>query len=1130
MGKISTTIELQDKVTSTLQRIIKKIDSVGKHVKNIENLSNSISSIGKAGNTAANAQQRLKGNLQGVSKELEKVILQQDRLTRSANNTAKSEEQLKAAVNKTFKSEQDALRAHQQAQQAQTNTKIKQEQLTQAVYKTWQNQEKHKQSIEKTAQAVTKTAIEQQKLAQATYNTWIKQEKHKQSIEGTRVAVERAKQAVVQTAIKCSEWAKKQELVKQAVERTKQATEKTKQAVVQTALKCQAWARGQELVKQALERTKQAQEKTKQAFGRTRQIVEKIKQAVERTRQSVEKTKQSVINTAVKFQKWLQAIEKTKQAQEKTAQAVLKTKNLQELLNNSVLRGQKIQQQTTTAVEQTNNAKKRGLILDEQLKLSKLKVIAQQQRMTREQEKFNQSQKSSISNLNSFLSNFKRLTAGYIGVQTVGSIIKTADSLAANEARLNLMVKEGESVQQVSDQIYAAAMRSRSSYLNMADAVAKVGIQAGNLFSNTGDMVRFMETFNKMAVISKATTQQTNAAMTQLIQGLSFGQLRGDELKSILENMPMVAHALADEMTRTGQTLDGLPEKLRHIAADGKVTAEEIRELGYEGQISAETVVNAMLNGSKKIDKMAKNMSWTWAQVWEVFKNAALRAFTPIFEGISKIIETKRFKRFANELGNVMNSVAGFVTNLWNTLSPVVAWIFDAVAGIYNFIKNNFSFIAPIIWGIVGAFTAYKTALMMVTLWQGLCAFATSAMNIAKVVGVFVTHGITRATARYAKIQLGLNNALYACPLTWYVLAIIAVIVVIYLVVAAINKVCDTTISATGIIFGCVMWLGAVIWNIVAWLINVIIASIFALAVIIANIVIGIMNVVAGVVQAIVNAWTWCCDNVGIIFDNVGTWWTNLWADCYIFFCDFITKVLNKLSSLAEYVQPFAEVLGMDITGKLSKIKKSVSNTKDELVASKGEYKSLKAFEDVDWTSVDYLSVGEAWDTGYNSLGYLDLSDAWDKGYNFGDKVENKVSDFFSGGNLDKLDKLAQSVEGAKVNDFAKALDGGFDDPATGGGSSNLKNPALDKIAGNTEDIKNNTGETAENTEDYSYLRNLAERQSIQKYTLTDLHVNMTNNNSVSSNVDVKEFIGAIAKQLANAVLNNCENAGVMYR
>ena len=882
---------------------------------------------------------------------------------------------------------------------------------------------------------------------------------------------------------------------------------------------------------QAIERTNQAVERTAQAVEKTTQATERTKQSIEKTTQAQQKTTQELNKTAVSAGKVVEQQNRVRRSAEAVNNEERKGKGIIASTINKMLQRVGIQERNKTAVERTNNAKKQGIILEQRANTEKLRQLNLEQSLknkidanNRAQQRFNASIRNGVSASNMLWTKAKQLVGTYMGVQAVGSIIKTADSLAANEARLNLMLKEGETVQGLSDKIYAAAMRSRSGYLAMADSVAKLGIQAGHLFGNNDQMVRFMETFNKVAVISKSTTQQTNAAMTQLIQALSFGQLRGDELKSILENMPFVAHLIADELERVGYAASDLPKKLRHIAADGKVTEDEIRAIGYEGELASNTVVNAMLNGAKKVDKMAKNMTWTWAQVWEVFKNAALRAFTPIFNGISKIIETKRFKRFATAVGNIMNSVAGFIKRLWDVMSPVVAWIFDAIAGICNFIKNNFSLIAPIIWGIVTAFTAYKTALMLITVWQGICAFATSALNVAKVIGVFVTHGITAATARYAKIQLGLNNALYACPLTWIVLAIIAVIVVIYLVIAAINKVRDTAISATGIIFGSVMWLGAAIWNIVAWLINVIIGSIFALAVIIANIVIGIMNIISGVVQAIVNAWNWCCDNMGIIFDNIGIWWTNLWADCYIFFCDFITKVLNKLSSLAEYVQPFAEVLGMDITGKLGKIQKGVSNARDEIASKKQGYKSLKSFKDIDWKSVDYLSVGKAWDTGYNSLGYLDLGNAWDKGYNTGKDIEDSVSNFVTGKNIDDLMK---ELENGKTNDFVKALEGGFDTPNVD--NPNVKNPALDKIAGDTGDIAKSTGATADNTassdEDLKYMRRLAEREAMNRYQLTDLKVEMTNNNSISSNVDANEVMRGIVKQITNAAKTNAESA-----
>lgn len=842
--------------------------------------------------------------------------------------------------------------------------------------------------------------------------------------------------------------------------------------------------------------------------------VAKVTQKYEEAKQKVRALEQSADRYTQAGKLELKTAREVCNQRQKILDATNKLVSTRAKLNTLEIQGKSVSLQALIAKRQERSLK-------EQIAKSSSKIVSIERQLpglinqaTAAQNRHNTSIKQGVSNTSMLWSKMKTMAGAYIGVQTVGGIIKTADALAANEARLNLMVKEGETVKGLSDKIYAAAMRSRTGYLAMADSVAKLGIQAGHLFGNNDQMVRFMETFNKVAVISKSTTQQTNAAMTQLIQALSFGQLRGDELKSILENMPFVAHLIADELERVGYAASDLPKKLRHIAEDGKVTEDEIRAIGYEGELASETVVNAMLNGAKKVDKMAKNMTWTWAQVWEVFKNAALRAFTPIFEGISKIIQTDRFKRFATWVDGAMTRVANAMVGLWNTAAPIVAKIFDGIAAIGNFIGRNWSFIAPIVWGIVGAFTAYAAAVKIAAIWEAIRTGTAFIAGIATAIFTKATMAQRIATMKATAEQWNFNAAVYACPVTWIILALIALILIIYLVVAAINKMTGASISATGIICGAVLWLVAVIWDIVAWLINVIIGAIFALAVIIANIVIGIMNIISGVVQAIVNAWTWCCDNVGIIFDNIGIWWTNLWADCYIFFCDFITKVINKLSSLAEYVQPVAELLGMDIAGKLNKIKKGVSDARDGFASQKKEYKSLKAFKDVNWTSVDYLSVGDAWNTGYNSLGYLDAGKAWDKGYNWGDDVSKKFEAFTKGDSLEDIMKgtdLGKKVEGG---DFSKALDGGFDDPdtANGGAGKVGDNPALKKIANNTDKIADNTEK--DDDEYFKYLRRAGERRSMHRQQLVNFKVDMSNVNHVKSEVDYDKMMQHFAKKL----------------
>lgn len=638
----------------------------------------------------------------------------------------------------------------------------------------------------------------------------------------------------------------------------------------------------------------------------------------------------------------------------------------------------------------------------------------------------------------------KMLGGAYLGVQGAGSVINTADQLAANDARLALMVKEGETVEQLSNKIYEAAMRSRVGYMYMADSVAKVGIQAGNLFGNNDQMVRFMETFGKMAVISKSTTQQTNAAMTQLIQALSFGQLRGDELKSILENMPMVAEVIADELTRMGDSyFKTLPNKLKQIAADSKITADEIRALGYEGQISAETVVNAMLNGSKKIDKMAKNMTWTWAQVWTVFKNHALKAFTPVLNGISKIIQTERFQRFATWIGNLVSRIAKVIQVLWQPVGSVLGWIFDKIAAIGNFISNNWSFIAPIVLGIAAAFMVMKTPLMAMAIWTAICTTATKVWTAAQAV---------------------FNAVMAMNPVGLVCLAIIALIVLVYLVVAAINEWCGTTISATGIIAGSVMWLGAVIWDIL----------------------VGVWNTVLWVLDGILNPIISVCEVIYNAFSNGFSGWI---SGIKVMFWEFINWAIQMIKPLIEI---WDKIKGTNYSSSLQ-----------SYVDGK-----IKGAQGSNYKKFDRNILQKNF-----SGGYVNPNDAYNSGYNWGKGVEDKLSKF---GDIGKVVDPTKQYD----NDLIKSLQNGFDN------SDAVSNPALDKVAGDTGKIANNSGSAADSldatSENTKYLRELAEREAINRYTLTDLNVNMTNHNTMNSDVDIDNFgrrlWGALAKNARRAV------------
>lgn len=207
-----------------------------------------------------------------------------------------------------------------------------------------------------------------------------------------------------------------------------------------------------------------------------------------------------------------------------------------------------------------------------------------------------------------------RLAGTFLGMQSVKWLANTSDQLTQTNARLKLMTGSAEAAAEANDQIYAAAMRSRGAYADMADTVAKLGTLAPNAFTDTGEIIAFAEQLQKQMALSGTSTQGAQAAMLQLTQGLASGVLRGEELNSILEQTPMIAQTIAEYMG---------------------VTTGEMRELASEGAVTAEVVKNAMLGAAEETNAAFEQMPMTWSQVWTSMQNIALRALNPILTGIN---------------------------------------------------------------------------------------------------------------------------------------------------------------------------------------------------------------------------------------------------------------------------------------------------------------------------------------------------------------------------------------------------------------------------------------------------------------------------------------------------------------
>lgn len=692
---------------------------------------------------------------------------------------------------------------------------------------------------------------------------------------------------------------------------------------------------------------------------------------------------------------------------------------------------------------------------------------------TEAQEKFNNTVKKGGGIVSGLVSKMGLLLGAYTGIHAVGGIVETADQIQMTKARLDLMNDGLQTTEQLQEKIFESAQRSRGAYAATADAVAKLGLRAGGIFKNNDETIQFTETLNKMFVIAGASQAEMSSATLQLTQALGSGVLRGEEFNAVFEAAPNVMQAVADHI---GQPIGAL------------------KALASEGKISAQVVKDAIFAATEKTNEQFERMPVTFAQAWQSMKNKILDASQPILQTLSDITSSERFQKFADGVGTAIERVIGFFQNVGTVVTPILGGIYDAVAGICNFFSNYWDVIAPLVWGVVIPMAALKTVSMAVATWTAIVAAATAIKNTVMGIAAARTAMVTGATLAQTAAQWGLNTALLACPITWIILAIIALVAIFYAAVAAVNHFAGTSYSATGFICGAFKWLGAVI----------------------ANIFIGIYNIGSGVIQAVVNAWHWGRQNIFAIFDNIGIWWDNLWADAYIGFCDFISKVLSKLSSLAQKIQPVADLLDIDLSSVISGAQDKIGAARDSLASSKKQYKTYTQFKPINWQSQQYFN----------------LDNAYQSGYDWGAEKATQAENFMKGMDFtgsDKIKELEGIMEKYGVNN-QPAIGNATTPAATGGtgGTGDIadalsQSPALDSLAKSTDgladEVANLSKTISVSDEEMNAIRQLATREILNQVTRNSISIQMTNNNQIKDGMDVE----AMAKELARQVQQEIE-------
>lgn len=545
-----------------------------------------------------------------------------------------------------------------------------------------------------------------------------------------------------------------------------------------------------------------------------------------------------------------------------------------------------------------------------------------------------------------------------------------------------------------------------------------------------------------------------------LNNALLAGGAATDIQSSALEQLSQAYAKGKPDMMEWRTAMTAMPAQLKQVAqAMGFVNANALGESLRSGKTSMDKFMDTFIqlnekgaNGFQSFEEQARNSTGGFATSIANMKSAVTRGITSLIESINAGLTKAGFGTIQSNIQNLGSGIEKMLSMVGNAASNMISFLSPAInliQQVAEFIGNNWTIIEPIILGVASALAVYYGAQLAANAISAISSGIHIAMAVAQMIHAAATGTLTAATAAGIAAQNGLNAALYACPLVWILIIIIAVIAAIYAVVAAINKITGSSISATGVIVGALTTAVAFIWNLF----------------------LGLLDLVLGVINAMVNPW--------ISFAN---FFANLFNDpigaIVHLFGDFADSILGVIESIAKALD---KVFGSNLAGAVQGWRSGLSGMVEKVANQYGNGSYEKVAEELNLSSE---SLGlKRWEYG----------DAWNTGYNWGQGIENSIGN------------LGNSLK-STVDDTMSSLN-------------------MDSIPTNAATTANNTGKINDtlqvSEEDLKYLRDLAETETINRFTTAEIKVEMTNNNTINNEMD----IDGVVDYLANGVNEAMEKA-----
>lgn len=646
------------------------------------------------------------------------------------------------------------------------------------------------------------------------------------------------------------------------------------------------------------------------------------------------------------------------------------------------------------------------------------------------QEQFNNSINTANSSSNKLLNTVKNIVLTLGGVTAMKSLVNLSDTVTNNKARLSLVVDDGGSVEELENKIFASADRARADYLNMTSSVSKLNLNAGSAFKSNDETIAFAELLNKQFAISGAKQQEISSATLQLTQALGSGVLRGEELNAVFEASPNIIQTIADYL---------------------EVDIGKIRNMASEGLITANVIKNAMFDSADQINERFNKMPMTWSQIWTKAKNYAVKALDPVLNKINELANNEQVQ----EMFNMFIDGASLAAQAILGLIEGISWLISVLEPF-----------APMILAVVGAYAAWEIA-------SGIATALLTVQTIAQYALAAATGTKVAADVAATASQLGLNTAMLACPATWIILIIIALIAVLVYFWFTNDKV------AYAILY---------VWD--ALKLGIMVAGLgiqavwYALQLAALYLWLGIQTVVLG----LMTAWFGFQTGVEAVCLGVLSIFQGLYNGI-VSIVNAIITVLNKIPGVeidtveaAHFADDFAGKMANNIIDRNSKLQEMASQmdgTMDQINTIKGKMSSeLNA------------SATNIQNTAANMNNTRQ------------DRVDHRNDWINSAGNAIKN----------VLSDKSFTID-----PSQFGNG----NGTLGDIAGNTKEIANNTREITD--EDLKYLIDIAERDTINRFTTVPLTINLTNNNNINGEQDIDGIVDQVTNKLTTRLEEELE-------